>query len=69
MICLTGSNLGSVYMSYQDNNLKLSEYGEFLLQKQLVPPKRAKFYVNWVRRFFNEASNSPAIGEDRIAIH
>jgi len=55
-------------MSYQDNNLKLSEYGEFLLQKQLVPPKRAKFYVNWVRRFFNEASNSPGLSiEDRIA--
>ncbi len=55
-------------MSYRDNNLRLSEYGDFLLQKQLVPPNRAKFYVGWIRRFLNEASTTPGLSiEDRIA--
>lgn len=35
-----------------NNNLQLEDFGEYLLRKSLCPQKNAKFYVMWVRRFF-----------------
>mgnify|MGYP001251421082 CR=1 FL=1 len=44
------------FNALRDNDLNLSEYGEFLLRQKLVSEKQAPFMVKWVRRFFEEAS-------------
>jgi hypothetical protein len=43
----------------QENELQLSRFGEFLLQRQLVPEKNAPFHVFWVRGFLGE----PPVGK------
>lgn len=42
------------------NELRLDEFAEYLLKTSLVPEKNSRFYVGWVRRFFQESKNWPA---------
>ena len=50
--------------SFQENELELSRFGNFLLRQRLVHEKRAKFYVHWVRKFLGEAPEDPRISVD-----
>jgi integron integrase len=47
--------------------LQISRFGEFLLQRQLVPEKNAPFHVFWVRGFLGEPPDPGVALEDRVA--
>ncbi|MFO7870856.1 MAG: integron integrase [Kiritimatiellia bacterium] len=40
-----------------DKDLRLAEYGDYLVKNLLVKAEHAKFYVYWVRRFFKESAD------------
>ena len=47
------------------NEIQLSEFGEYLLRRKLVPEQAARFHVVWVRKFL-AAAPEPALSlEDR----
>jgi integron integrase len=37
------------------NELRLDEFGEYLLRKSLCPEKKMKFFLFWVKRFFRQS--------------
>jgi hypothetical protein len=45
----------------RENGIDLQRFAEYLLTKQLVPDAHAKYYVLWVRRFFQQVSNDPRL--------
>ena len=50
-------------MALRENEMALSEFGEFLLRKRIVPEKNARFCVKWVRQFLEQPA-SPALSLD-----
>ncbi len=53
-------------MKLQENEMKLAEYGEFLLRKRIVPEKNAKFLVKWVRQFLEQPADPALSLDERI---
>jgi hypothetical protein len=51
----------------EGNTLKLSEFGEYILKKHLVPENKAQYYVGWVRKFLHEPVSSAVSFDDRLA--
>lgn len=51
-------------MELREKGMGLEEFGEFLLRRQIVPERNAKYYVGWVRRFLEEVPDPKlALGE------
>lgn len=41
------------------NDLQLDEFAEFMLRRSLCQQGKEKYFVHWVKRFFNVARNWP----------
>lgn len=53
-------------MKKQERELGLEEFGEFLLRRQIVPERNAKFYVGWIRRYLGQPVDPAKSQEERV---
>jgi integron integrase len=53
----------------QNQELRLSAFGEYLLKQQLVKEGQARYHVQWVRKFLAQRLSTPVVSmTDRIAL-
>jgi len=45
---------------HPDRELQFSEYADYLVRTSLADERRVRYYVHWVRRFFNASADWPA---------
>lgn len=53
-------------MSLNESEMRLAEYGEFILRKRIVPEKNAQFYVKWAREFLEQGADPALSLDERI---
>ena len=61
--------MDGVYNSRNDNDLDLTGFANYLVQRSLVPEVNARFYVQWVRKFMESVPANPSLGlSDRLTL-